>query len=125
MLAATFERAGRGHAFMMFADELHCGAAAHILLLDATGLPTALEDLRAGGRAEGLDVRTEVLEPAECVEEALQARAVHDEEGVVGSLPRSRVEGGRNGSSSRVPAFGLDDRLRGTGETGCRPTACT
>ncbi|MFZ5869756.1 MAG: plasmid pRiA4b ORF-3 family protein [Actinomycetota bacterium] len=86
VLAARFERAGRGHAFLVVVDEVNCGAAAHILFLDATELPAALEDLRAGGRAEGLDVRTQELEPAALrwyVEEALQARAVHDEEGLV------------------------------------------
>src|SRR6266511_3112573 len=65
-------------------DEQDCGAAADILFVGAGELPGALDDIRAGGRADGLDIRTQVLDPAELrwyVEEALDVRAVHDEEG--------------------------------------------
>lgn len=83
VLVASFRRAGRGHAFMVIVDEQDCGAAADILFVDADHLPEALDDIREGGRADGLDIRTQVLDPAELrwyVEDALDARAVHDEE---------------------------------------------
>jgi hypothetical protein len=84
VLVASFRRASRGHAFLVIVDEQDCGAAADILFVEADHLAEALDDLREGGRADGLDIRTQVLDPAELrwyVEEALDARAVHDEEG--------------------------------------------
>ena len=69
---------------MVVVDEQDCGAAADILFVGAGELPGALDDIRAGGRADGLDIRTQVLDPAELrwyVEEALDVRARHDEEG--------------------------------------------
>ena len=84
VLVASFRRAGRGHAFMVIVDEWACGAAADILVVDADHLPEALDDIRKGGLADGLDIRTQVLDPAELrwyVEEALDARAMHDAEG--------------------------------------------
>jgi Plasmid pRiA4b ORF-3-like protein len=86
VLVAAFRRASRGHAFMIIVDEQDCGAAAEIFFLDDSDLPEALDDIRKGGRADGLDIRTQALDPAELrwyVEEALDARAVHDEEGPV------------------------------------------
>ena len=83
VLVAAFRRAGRGHALMVVVDEQDCGAATDILFLDAEHLSEALDEIRAGGRADGLDLSTQALDPAELrwyVEEALQARAVHEEE---------------------------------------------
>jgi hypothetical protein len=83
VLVGSFGRASRGHAFMVIVDEQDCGAAADILFVDADHLPEALDDIRKGGRADGLDIRTQVLDPAELrwyVEDALDARAVHEEE---------------------------------------------
>ncbi len=60
------------------------GRAGFFEAVGAGELPGALDDIRAGGRADGLDIRTQVLDPAELrwyVEEALDVRAVHDEEG--------------------------------------------
>ncbi|MBI3687638.1 MAG: plasmid pRiA4b ORF-3 family protein [Actinobacteria bacterium] len=87
VLVAPFRRATRGHAFLVVVDEQDCGAAADILLVDTDGLPTALDNIRKAGRANGLDIRTETPDPAELrwhVEEALDARAVHDQERLVG-----------------------------------------
>lgn len=84
VLVASFRRASRGHAFMVIVDQHACGAAAEILFIDADHLPEALDDIRTGGLADGLDITTQVLDPAELrwyVEDALGARAVHDEEG--------------------------------------------
>ena len=86
VLVGSFRRASRGHAFMVIVDQQDCGAAADILFVDADHLPEALDDIRKGGRADGLDIRTQALDPAEFrwyVEDALDARAVHDEEGPV------------------------------------------
>ncbi|MFL6126241.1 plasmid pRiA4b ORF-3 family protein [Actinophytocola sp.] len=82
MLICSFERAGRTHAFLVSVDHTDCGAAVNIELLDAEGLPEAMELVRQSGVA----VHEERLEPAELrwqVECALDARAAHDE----GELP--------------------------------------
>jgi hypothetical protein len=83
VLVASFRRAGRGHACMVFVDEQDSGAAAHILFVDAEDLPEVLDEIRTRGRADDLDIETQVLNPAELrwyVERALHARAVYDEE---------------------------------------------
>jgi hypothetical protein len=85
-LVASFRRAGRGHAFVIVVDEANCAAAADIVLVDADQLPAALDDIRDGFGALGGDVSTQALDPAELrwyAEEALDARAVHDEEDLV------------------------------------------
>lgn len=89
VLVASFRRGSRGHAFLVVVDEQDCGAAVDILFVDADHLPEALDDIRKGGSADGLDIRTQALDPAELrwyVEEALHARAVHDEEGPAGTV---------------------------------------
>lgn len=83
VLAASFQRAGREHAMLVFVDEEDCGAAEEILVLDGEHLPEVLDDIRADGRAGGLRIKTRELAPAEFrwhVEDALDSRAVHDEE---------------------------------------------
>lgn len=83
MLACVFHRAGRSHAVMVSVDNLDCGAAGDILLLDSDQLPAALEITRADARASGVELTTEVLDAAEFrwqVERALDTRAVHDSE---------------------------------------------
>ena len=45
MLACSFHRAGRSHAVVVSVDDLDCGAATDILLLEADQLPLALEML--------------------------------------------------------------------------------
>ena len=83
VLAASFQRAGRGHALLIVIDELHCGAAADILLTDADQLPPALDDISRDARAAGLDLHKQALDPAEFrwyAQEALNSRAVHDED---------------------------------------------
>jgi hypothetical protein len=87
VLVVSFRRAGRGYAFMVTVDKQDCGAAADILLADAEHLPEALDDIRAGARAEGLDIKTQTVDPAEMrwyIEDALDARAVHDEDAAAG-----------------------------------------
>src|SRR6266508_917906 len=81
MLACSFHRAGRSHAVVISVDHTDCGAAGDILLLDVDQLPEALEMMRASGRDSGLQITTEALDAAEFrwqVENALDARAVHD-----------------------------------------------
>jgi hypothetical protein len=53
------------------------------MLVAAADLPFVLEAIRASGRESGLDIKTEQLEPAELrwqIENALDARAVHDQD---------------------------------------------
>ena len=84
MLACSFHRAGRSHAVVVSVDDLDCGAATDILLLEADQLPPALEMIRSQARAGGVEVTTEPLDPPELrwqIENALDARAVHDSDG--------------------------------------------
>src|SRR5512132_2252606 len=81
MLACSFHRAGRSHAVVVSVDDLDCGAATDILLLEADHLPQALEMMRSQARAGGVELTTEPLDPPELcshIENALDARAVHD-----------------------------------------------
>src|SRR5262249_54790327 len=83
VLVGTFGRAGREHAVMVVVDHEDCGAAEDIVFLDAADLPVALKDIRDGGRSDGLTIKTQTLDGAEFrwyVEQAMQARAVHDSE---------------------------------------------
>jgi hypothetical protein len=85
VLVVSLRRADHRYAFMVTVDEENCGAAADILLADAEQLPEALDDIRAGARAEGVHLKTQTVDPAEMrwyIEDALDARAVHDEDGV-------------------------------------------
>ncbi|MDQ7903477.1 plasmid pRiA4b ORF-3 family protein [Phytohabitans sp. ZYX-F-186] len=79
VLVASFERAGRRHAFLVTVDHQDCGAASDIFFVDADDLPEMLDELRADGMVAG----TQAVDPAEFrwyVEDALGARAVHDGE---------------------------------------------
>jgi hypothetical protein len=83
VLVGSFDRAGHEHAVMVVVDHDDCGAAEDIFMLDATDLPVALKDIRDGGRRDGLTIKTQTLGAAEFrwyVEQAMQARAVHDGE---------------------------------------------
>jgi hypothetical protein len=82
LLICTFDRAGRTHAFTVSVDDINCGAAVNVELLDAEGLPQAMDLVRQSGIA----FSEERQDPAEWrwqVECALDARAVHD----AGELP--------------------------------------
>src|SRR4051812_3766016 len=84
MLACAFHRAGRSHAVVVSVDHLDCGAATDMLLLEADQLPQALEMMRSQARAGGVEVTEEPLDPPELrwqIENALDARAVHDSDG--------------------------------------------
>ena len=84
MLACSFHRAGRSHAVVVSVDDLDFGAATDILLLEADQLPQALKMIRSQARADGVEVTTEPLDPPELrwqIENALDARAVHDSDG--------------------------------------------
>jgi hypothetical protein len=83
VLIGSFQRAGREHAVMVVVDHDDCGAAEDIFILDAADLPVALKDIRDGGRRDGLTIKTQTLGAPEFrwyVEQAMQARAVHDTE---------------------------------------------
>lgn len=83
VLIGVFQRAGREHALMITVDHQHCGAAEQIYLLGAGDLPTAVAAIHQGARRDGVNIRTGKLGAPEFrwyVEQALEARAVHDEE---------------------------------------------
>lgn len=83
VLAGSFQRAGYEHAVMVVVDHNHCGAAEDIVILDAADLPRALKDIRDSGRREGTTIKSQKLSAPEFrwyVEQAMQARAVHDTE---------------------------------------------
>lgn len=81
ILACTFSRAGRSHAMVVTADHENCGAAEDILLLDVEHLPAVLDRIRSNARSNGVELTSRAVGPAEFrrrVEEALDARTVHD-----------------------------------------------
>jgi hypothetical protein len=90
VLACTFHRGDRSHAFVVSVDELECGAACSIVLVDADQVPDVLDSVQAGAGEDGFDIVKEALDPAEFrwhVENALDARAVHEGERTDDSLP--------------------------------------
>ncbi len=83
ILTCAFDRAGRSHALVVTVDDLDCGAAADILIIDGDALPEMLETLRAECSGAGFEATMEALDPAEMrwqIENALDTRAVHDSE---------------------------------------------
>ena len=83
ILAVSFQRGEYGHTFLIIVDERNCGAAADIVCLDAGQFSGALEDIYASAAADGVQITTQTLDPAEwCwyAESAMDSRAVHDEE---------------------------------------------
>ncbi|NES15737.1 plasmid pRiA4b ORF-3 family protein [Micromonospora sp. PPF5-17] len=90
VLIGVFQRAGREHALMIMVDHQDCGAAEEIYLLGAEDLPTAVAAIHQDARADGVSIRTKKLGAPEFrwyVEQALEARAVHDEEDGPGDVP--------------------------------------
>lgn len=83
VLVGSFARAGHEHATMVVVDHDDCGAAQDIYFVDAASLPMALNDIRNGGRRDGLTIKTQTLDAPGFrwyVEQAMQARAEHDTE---------------------------------------------
>ena len=83
MLVGVWQRAGREHGLMITVDHGNCGAAEDIFLFDATEKASLLAAVRQGAQADGLRLTSKNLQAAEFrwyAEEALEARAVHDEE---------------------------------------------
>lgn len=86
ILAGRFQRAGRSHVVVVYVDELDCGAARDILLIDADRWGVARDALLSELHAGGVDVAEEEVRPADfrrAVEEALDARADHDRDSEV------------------------------------------
>lgn len=83
MLGASFRRAERAHAFIVVMNHLDCGAAADIAIVPAAGIAQLQRDLCTDARADGLELKSQRLDPAEFrwyAEQALDARAAHDRE---------------------------------------------
>lgn len=86
ILAGRSQRAGRSHVVVVYVDELDCGAARDILLIDADRWGEARDALLSELHAGGVDVTEEEVRPADfrrAVEEALDARADHDRDSEV------------------------------------------
>jgi Plasmid pRiA4b ORF-3-like protein len=116
VLVGSFRRAGRGHAVMVIVDQQGCGAAEDIFVLDADRVPEALDDIRKGGRADGLDIRTQALDAAELrwyLEDALDARAVHDGEEPAAAAAEMVDDDGEDGPPYPVLALLVRARLAG------------
>jgi len=82
-LSCTVQRAGRRHAFLVCVDPSACGEAQDLLVLPAEELPKVLQGITAEARKDKVRLRTETLDAEEFrwqVENALNARAVHDGE---------------------------------------------
>ncbi|MET3808287.1 hypothetical protein ABIB25_005316 [Nakamurella sp. UYEF19] len=123
MLACSFRRAGRSHAFVISVDELDCGAAAEIVLLAGDRLSDALEAIRAEGSDEGLEIISEKLDALEFrwqVERALDSRAVHDD--VLTEDERPDLPSGEDGPGYPALAVLVRARMRGLPEPG-KPAA--
>ncbi|MEU4157768.1 plasmid pRiA4b ORF-3 family protein [Actinoplanes sp. NPDC026670] len=83
VLTGVFERAGRSHALVIAVDHQDCGAAEEIYVLDGAELPAAIRGIQQSARADGVHLKTSKLGAPEFrwyAEQALEARAVHDEE---------------------------------------------
>jgi Plasmid pRiA4b ORF-3-like protein len=95
VLVATFQRGELSHTFITTVDHLNCGAASQVQIIDATDINGVVKVLRANSRTLGLDVVDEALRPADYrarVEQALDARAIHDEERTGGELAADLVD---------------------------------
>ncbi|WP_018637591.1 plasmid pRiA4b ORF-3 family protein [Parafrankia elaeagni] len=102
-LSCTVERAGRRHAFLVCVDPSACGEADDILVLPAEDLPLILKEITAEARKDKVGLRTETLDAEEFrwqVENALNARAVHD-----GELPFDGDGYGDDGEAGEAASF--------------------
>jgi hypothetical protein len=82
MLVCAFDRAGRSHAVAVTVNHLDCGAASEIFILDRDELRSVLETTRAGIGLGGVATKFAEVSAAELrwlAEQALDARAVHDD----------------------------------------------
>jgi len=83
VLACEFRRGSRSHGAVATVDNLNCGAADQLSLLDGGELAGALRELVEESAAEGLALEMTRVEPATSrwkLQAALDARAVHDQE---------------------------------------------
>jgi hypothetical protein len=90
VLIGVFQRGGRGHAIMITTDHQHCGAAEEIYLLTAEDLPSAVAAIHQGARQDGVSIMTRKLGAPEFrwyTVQALEARAVHDEQDGLHDIP--------------------------------------
>jgi hypothetical protein len=83
ILACSFHRGARSHAILLTVDELDCGAAGEIAVLDVDQVTEALDAARTQASDAGWAIEQESLGEADFrwhVENALDARTVHDAE---------------------------------------------
>lgn len=90
VLLVSFTRAGRGHAFFVFVDGHNCGAATDAVMVTGADVARLLDAIHDDAGAIGAAVTATPIDPAQLhwyVADALESRAVHDEEGpLVASL---------------------------------------
>jgi hypothetical protein len=111
VLACSFTRAGRTHAVVITVDELDCGAASGIALLDSDELPEALNALQAGTHSTGFELMRDALDPTDFrwhVETALDARAAHDQ----GDQLAVTEDGAQDADDSSYPTLAVLLRAR-------------
>jgi hypothetical protein len=90
VLGCSFHRAGRAHLFIVNVDPEDCGAANDVVAVPGGDLFDAFAQIRNAAGEDGVELRTEQLAPEEFrwqVENALNARAVHDEGDLAVGLP--------------------------------------
>lgn len=95
ILGCSFQRAGRGHLFVINVDLDDCGAADDVYAVPGGDLLDALSQIRNAASKDGVELEAEQLDPAEFrwqAENALDARAVHDQNDLGLGLPGSIVE---------------------------------
>jgi hypothetical protein len=83
VLIGSFRRGERVHALVIIVDDEDCGAADQILLVDGEDLRDVVAALYESARLDGVTVRTRTLGAPEFrwyAEQAIRARAAHDEE---------------------------------------------
>jgi hypothetical protein len=116
ILVGTWQRAGREHGLMITIDHEHCGAAEDILLFDAAEKSSILALVRQGAQEDGVSLRSKELGAPEFrwyAEEALQARAVHDEEDDASSVMEAVFDEDEEGPGYAPLALLTRQRLTG------------
>lgn len=83
VLVGSFRRAAEAATFVITVDHTNCSAASHIAMMDTDQRDDLLHEIRAGARADGIELDQHPLDPAEFrwrLTTALDARTVHDQE---------------------------------------------
>ncbi len=113
VLLCRFTRAGRSHGILIDVDHADCDAATDVVLFPAEVYDEVLADVEQEARRAGRTLTNEEVAPAEFrwqVERALDARAVHDQEG--GGLDVADDDPESDGADYHLLAVLLRARMR-------------